>query len=288
MHSRSTLRIVVVVLAALGAVWALAPAGMAKPDKPGKPTNDGRSLVTATADANLAWVNAAGDVIHYRIEVSASETVVARVDFSTNDGTVWTIFDGSLTAGPHSYLETYAVTDADLGATGEQVAIEASVAVLVDGAPVAHDAVSVIGERIDRCPFVESDGVLTAYSYAGGICWFDFAPGEWSIISEPDYPEAGRNPRVTMRDHLPGNWCQVGEAETVGGSRTQPASITIPVSLPSENPFGFGQWFDVGVCGLGGLGRCTDPECFLPVGNPHTFVLDAPAGVVTATERAEG
>jgi hypothetical protein len=65
----------------------------------------------------------------------------------------------------------------------------------------------------------------------------------------------------------------VGATVTEGGSKTRPASVTRYVDLPTENPFDYGEWFEVGVCGLGGHGVCTDEDCFFPIGNPASFVL---------------
>ena len=270
-------KILILALALLTMVGLAAPVGAAKGGKPGKP-----GPVGVTIDANLYWVNAAGDTIYYTITVTSSQAITdAMVELSVNDD-VATLFSGTLEEGSSLVLEyayfVVALPDGD---------IEALVTVWNGTEALASDSTSVVVEPVAKCLFAGTDTSLTMTAHAGGVCWYDFDPGYWEIVAEPDYTIAGRNPGMTIRDHMPGNWCMVGETVTEGGSRTRPASITRYVDLPTENPFGYGEWFEVGVCGLGGHGVCTDEDCFFPIGNPATFVLWAPAGTVTANWLAD-
>ena len=66
-------RLLILTLALATMLALAAPVGAAKPDKPGKPGKSGP--VDVTIDANLIWVNAAGDAIYYTINVTSSETI---------------------------------------------------------------------------------------------------------------------------------------------------------------------------------------------------------------------
>lgn len=246
-----------------------APVGAAKPDKPGKPGTSGP--VEVTLDANLGSVHAVGDEIYYTIDVTSSDNISgAVVELSVNDEGAIALYDGKLEAGSTLSLE-YSYIVAALPAKD----IGASVTVLVGGEAMASASTSVGFWAIDECGFEESDAGLLTMTHPGGDCRYDFAPGYWTIVADPKRNIARRYPVMTMRDEVPGNWC------TVGDPVNQDGTVTRYVDLPTENPFG--EWWEVGVCALGGQGQCTEEGCFFPTANPATFVLTAPEGTVTAT-----
>lgn len=262
-------RIPILVLALATMLALAAPVGAAKPDKPGKPGTSGP--VDVTLEANLGSVHAVEDKIYYTITVISSEYMSdAIVELSVNDGAAIELFTGNLNAGSSLDLDYFYTV-----ATMPTSDIEASVDVVVNGVAIASATTSVGFWAIDECGFEESAGSLTMV-HPGGDCRYGFAPGYWEIVAYPDRNIARRYPVMTMRDDVPGNWCTVSDPVKEGGS------ITRYVDLPTANPFGYGEWWEVGVCGFGGQGMCTDAECFFPTGNPATFVLTAPEGTVTA------
>jgi hypothetical protein len=261
-------RILILILALATMLALAAPVGAAKGGKPGKPGTSGP--VDVTLEANMGSVHAVGDTIYYTITVTSSEATDGAVVELFVDGATVERFVVSLGAGSSLDLDYFYTV-----ATLPDGYLDASVTVLVDGVAIASATTTVGFWVIDECGFEEVEGLLTM-THPGGDCRYDFAPGYWEMVAYPDRNIARRYPVVTMRDDVPGNWCTVGDAVKQGGS------ITRYVDLPAQNPFGYGDWWEVGVCGFGGQGMCTDAECFFPTGNPATFALTAPEGTVTA------
>jgi hypothetical protein len=256
----------------------------AKPGKPKPPAPPPR--LDVSIDANLYMWNVPGDEILFDLAIeNATSTaidnvaILLRIDGveqyeNTVDlvgGERWTYPDPGF-----AYYVPSAVEAGEISAT-----LTASF-----GDALALDSATVDGPSEDfwlgSCPEGIDSGEPVEFP-VGGFCHHTFDPGYWTIVVEPAPRE---RLGLTTRDHVPGNWCMLGD-----GTRPKPnAPQTIEVFIPGLDadtvplPEGM-EWRGPGVCLLGGRGICTDDDCYFPIGNPAEYVLATPAGTVTATYR---
>jgi hypothetical protein len=245
----------------IGICLALAiPLALAGPAAAKKPKPPPSPAIEMSIAASPGQVITSGDVIFYDLIVTnqAEETLNDVTITITVSGPEPEAAWGGVTLQPGvawDGADSYLVTDHDMD--GETIV--ATLAVHHGGAEIGSAVAAVMVYALPRCPDAIVGG---SGEFDGGVCYYPFAPGYWKITAVPDKRPV---PPLNMRDHVPGNFCVIGES---GSKQLQ----TIDVYLPDD-----------GVCLLGGHGVCTDPDCYFAVGNPANFVLSAPKGTVAAT-----
>ena len=271
-------RLLILALALATMLALAAPVGAKKPP---------RLELGVTIEANLWWANADGDLIVYTIEVAEVPGYSWTIDTSEFTGART---PSEIGCDESSCVQTYVVDARDFSDDEGNVienpapVINTVEVIFTAGSETVLKSASTAVDMYPIKPCGFPSGAFDDFDH-GGACIHEFDVfdyGTWTIVSKPDYSRAGRNPGLTMRDHVPGNWCM--DADTVAvGPKPTPASLTMSVSLP--NPFLTGRaWKEIGMCTeLGGHGACTEPDCSLAVGNPHSFVLVAPPGTVSAS-----
>jgi hypothetical protein len=113
----------------------------------------------------------------------------------------------------------------------------------------------------------DSNGVI---STDASVCIWKPGPGNWTISVVPDSTRSTRV-MITVRDHVPGNWCPQGITDRwrPGGN-----SVKTTVSIPEWDP---DAWAGESICPIGGAAGA-----FYNVGTPSSFYLDT-TGNVTIT-----
>lgn len=249
------MRRALIVCLVLAVPLAMATPVMAgKPNKPPKPSKG----LEVSIEANLYAWNVEGDEILFDLMVKRPSLEEVVVTLVINGETM------DLPSPEPDWSEWSSVFVYTVPYSSEPGTDPPTIVATLTANSVS-DSVTVEAWPVGACPDVIASGG-TEPEYAGGICYASFAPGYWTIVAEPEAPSDRF--ALTMRDHVPGNWCMVGEE-----TRGKPTGAqTIEVFIPED-----------GVCLLGGRGVCTESDCYFAIGNPANFVLAAPAGTVTAT-----
>ena len=258
-------RISVLLLVMAMALVVASPVGAAKPavdcdKKPNHPLcGDGpQGLVEVSIEANLTKAHEAGDTIYYTFVVTngldEDEVVTVTDELGTLNGTV-------LAGGSATFERSYVLDDTDMEtetltntvtATAPSETRQATATVEVDKY-----------ELCDR----EGNGV---FSTDASVCIWKPGPGNWKISVVPD---SNRSTRVmiTVRDHVPGNWCRQGITD-----RWRPGDdpVETTVSIPEWDS---DTWAGEAICPIGGAAGD-----FYDVGTPSSFYLDT-KGNVTVT-----
>ncbi len=261
-RTRTTMLVIATVmsLAIATAAWG-APGGVK-----GKPGGDGgpRGPVEVSIEVNLPWAHEVGDTIFYTFEVTndSGEGVTVTDELTGLD---------ALVEGSTSFERNYSLIADDMPATiGDTGNLTNTVtATWASGKTTAMATVEVISYGMCE---KDGDGSFTT----DGVCIWKPGPGDWTISVMPDSNRLTRV-RITVRDHVPGNWCPqgVGKKWRPGDGPVQ-TTVTIP-ALPINIP-GWPSSTDGGpVCPIGGAGGD-----FFNVGTPSSFYLDT-NGDVTVT-----
>ena len=251
--------ILIVVLA-----MALAIAGPATGKKPeGKP-NPNAAPIAVNVENGPWWVHEVDDVLVYTVYVenktqSTTASVSVTVEFDPDVKTF------TLKGGQTDFVEfSRTVGPLDLPSDGEEGEIVEPVTVSykIDGVSgpdiVAH--VSTVAQAYDPCP---EDGEFTNVLVTRGACiWHPGSLGDnWKVTVRPPPEATYRMLAVTMRDHVPGNWCTPdgsgGGADIRWKPKDDPPDLLLDVFLPAN-----------GVCRGGGAGGAT-----MPAGNINSFYL---------------
>ncbi len=325
-----------IMLLAIAMALAIAlPAGAGKPpkDKPPKPTPS--APIAVHVDVGPMWVHETDDVVYYKVAIQnktsssvniASATLQLSYGEEVSESIVVKIRDTDKVVPPFesvtleysawplpvkypSLRQLVSLVDVfDPFVEGEDLIGTATVAYFYDtpgnGGTVTGETAALVSPYgpYENCGF--SDGLQTTVERTDTeICiWTPDVRGIWEVSMLPSL-EKPTNVTVTMRDHVPGNWCTLpGEPdpdaslEDVGGiikGRWKPNSpaLTGKVYLPGAAPLGsFGSipdpipwwmWITDGTCLSGGAGGD-----FFQVGNPDSFYLWVSVpGVVTVTHQ---
>jgi len=265
---------VVLLVMAMGFVIA-SPVGAAKPavdcdKKPNHPSCGGgpQGLVEVSIYTNLASAHEVGDTIYYTFGVTngSSETVgvtdeLTGLNEPVNAGE-------STTFGPLSYLLT---TDDVPGTIGDTLnLINTVTASGVESGETTKDMATVKVTKYGYCNPGNTDG-SGVFDTDDGICIWKPAPGDWTISVVPDSNRSTRV-RITVRDHVPGNWCPQGITERWRpGDDPVETTVIIP-PVPDE-------WAGGKVCPIGGAAGE-----FYDVGTPSSFYLDTKGEVTVTSE----
>jgi hypothetical protein len=206
------------------------------------------------------WVHEEGDLIIYSISgINDSGGPIDLADDLTG------FLETDVTESPFGpYVRDYfvALSDIewktpDLGYVTNTVTVSGPGGVLADASAIAE--------------FTPYEGCDFSKTITDVCIWKPSQPGEWQLTVDPT-PLGRRVIRyqVTLRDHIPGNWCPTGLSGTWKlGDDPVSTIFTIPdwTQIPPGDP----------VCPLGG--RAGD---FFNVGTPDSFYLVA-SGDVTVT-----
>jgi len=110
----------------------------------------------------------------------------------------------------------------------------------------------------------DGDGV---FNTDASVCIWKPGPGEWKISVVPDSTRPTRV-MITVRDHVPGNWCPQGITDRW---RPDGDPVVTTVNIPQVP----GMWTGGSVCPIGGAAGA-----FYDVGTPSSFYLDAMGTVI--------
>jgi hypothetical protein len=212
-------------------------------------------------DAGPLWVHEAGDIITYTVNVenkdrSSDASVSVTTDFDTVPRTL--VLEGgdtgsvvfSRTVIPSDFLE------------GEAVGT-VTVAYIIDeqsGTDIV-ERVSTVAVLYEPC--IENGGGFTdVLVKSGNACiWKPITVGDWQVTAVPPPGVKFRAQAMTMRDHVPGNWCTPdgsgGGVYERWGPKDEVPDLLLDVFIPPD-----------GVCLGGGAGGAT-----MPVGNTDSFYL---------------
>lgn len=273
----------IMLLAVSVALVIALPAG-AKPDKP-KPPRSAPVAVYLDADpiwvhegveegVSEGWVHKGDDVIHYAVKVqNKTSTTIEGVTVQFTAAGVTDIWlpgaiapYGNMTWDEESLPKRTVSQFSETAATcGEQCELPATVTVLRDDEVLTREMMSTPLMPYPPCGFGDEPSGLALVSE---VCiWTPPRTGGWRVSLYPTPPANANRPihaGVTVRDHVPGNWCILPDNADGGvfGDRwkTDDDPITGEVYLPSN-----------GECLGGGAGG----ESIKPVGNPTSFYLVA-------------
>jgi hypothetical protein len=258
-----------IVLLALVTVLAIAAPAAGK-GKPGKTTTS--APIAVFLEGGPIWVHEAGDVIHYTVVIEnktrSDVTVGVEFEFGSEPAvmiparatvTLADLFSTSVGTNRIEAARTAGCENQPAGAD-PQCEIPASVTVVYgggEGEVVAQTSSKVM--PYDLC------GFAPAVVAGGEVCIWQPDPTNqkrWTVSVEPDATKR-TNVLVTVRDHVPGNWCTLPLPEGGGGvvsQRWKPADgpVTLKVYLGNEE----------GICLSGGAGGD-----HFAVGNGASFYL---------------
>jgi hypothetical protein len=248
----TTLTVAVVTSLAIATVAWGAPGGA-----PGKPGGGGgpKGRVEVSIDANLIWAHEVGDTIFYTFGVTndSGETVTVTDEKTRLDDTVPA--DGEL----KTFEGSYSLTPGDMGTKNFTNTVTAT---WPNGK--THATATVEVTEYGLCDD-DGDGI---FQTDASVCIWKPGPGTWTISVMPDSTRRTRV-RITVRDHVPGNWCPQGVTEDWRrGDGPVQATVTIP-SLPDP-------WLGDPVCPIGGY----EGGEFFDVGTPSSFYLDTNGHVI--------
>ncbi|HSG80305.1 MAG TPA: hypothetical protein VLD62_12040 [Acidimicrobiia bacterium] len=260
-------RILILLVVLTLPLWAAAGAA-GKPDgaKPcdnppckDEPPPDPSGEVEISVQANLPWTQEASDTVIYEISVIKPSELSVDVASSLG-GSV-----GTIEAGESTIDQTYEVLSdyENLELGGDPVTLTNIVTAMADGEVLATASAGVqLHNETPPCDFSKE---------IQGLCiWTPTGPGNWTVSVDPASPRP-TNVLITLRDHVPGNWCPSGiNAKWRPGDDPVTTTFTIP-DWKGGDP-------GAAVCEIGGAGGD-----FFGVGTPSSFFL-AVSGRVTVSQ----
>jgi hypothetical protein len=278
--------ILIVVLA-----MALAMAGPATGKKPeGKP-NPNAAPIAAHVENGPWWVHEAegvwaGDVIVYSVYVeNKTRTTTIEVTVSTDfvadpmDLVVLDVAGG--TTEVVVFERTVLESEVPPFGTSDEIVGTVTVAYEMDG-PVSIDLEEgTVVERYDDCGIPPDGGEATVDMSDGRACiWHTDQRGAFTISVLPvDRKVSGMS--VTLRDHVPGNWCTPDGSGGGAYVHWHPKDatrdpLTLDVFLPNaDDTLDGGDPLGDGVCYGGGAGGATMQD-----GSADSFYLWMPHDAV--------
>jgi hypothetical protein len=320
---------------AMALVIAL-PAGAVKPVKPPKPTTS--APIAVYLGVNPMWVHEVADYVYYKVVVhnkTNSPVHIGSVYLQLSYGEFGSGLIPVVLLEDDEEVPAFGTVTLEYSTwpTDKYLSLRQWVGLVIPAKDFppnpAADPEDLIGAATVTYFYgAEGDeGTVAAETAASvmpygpyGDCEFDGEPGEPLTATRTDseiciltpttkgiweftmVPSASRptNVTVTMRDHVPGNWCTLPTndpdalLEDVGGiikGRWKPGSpaltgqVYLPGAKPLEsfdplpNPIPWWMWITDGTCLSGGAGGD-----FFQVGNPESFYLwTSVPGTVTVT-----
>ena len=280
-RSRSTGITLVVAILIVGLAT---PAAAKKGGHPGPPSNTGLE-VTVEPRGVFMWANSVGDHILFDITVTNSSggpLTDVQVDFSGLE--LITLDLAKNESWTTEYTHTITGTISTAGNTGDfegaPIIAQSDITVGIVSAAVGGEVLGGAPAVTTAYPVLPCPQLLDA-SFTWGPSAEDYSvcaltPGEglfgyWTFETTLPKPKKGKgpvSPAVTVRDGVPGNWCDYDEAgplpQDVNGDRLK---ITDRAFFPTD-PFPGDPPDTQGVCLHGGAGGDT-----IPVRNHETFYL---------------
>jgi len=249
------------------ALLGAGPAAAAKPDKPPKPPKPPASaLVAVSLDASPMWVHEDADVLEYTVTLhNKTSADIDNIRVELSPGSEPDDSSGFvLSANETQTLEFSRAVSQFPGRCvepGEECDLVAKAAVLLGTEVMTQATMSTPLMPYPSCGLEDEVADVT-----GGTCiWNPPNAGTWTVSLEPTPPS---NPKrhsdvlVTVRDHVPGNWCGAWS----GKWRPDDGPVEVSVHLPAN-----------GVCLAGGAGGE-----FFDIGNPESvYLYFRPAGIIS-------
>jgi hypothetical protein len=308
-----------------------------EPDKPPKPTTS--APIAVYLGVNPMWVHEVDDDVYYKVVVHNKTNSPVHIgsvdlrlsyggDFSDSISVDLLVADENVPAFGTVTLEYSAwpevkypplrqsvglVIPADVFPPYPETDPEADPEDLIGTATVAYsygtegDGGTVVAETdasvmpygpYEVCGFTDELNTSVIRTDSEICIWTPTTRGIWEVSMVPSVSRP-TNVTVTMRDHVPGNWCTLPNndpdalLEDVGGiikGRWKPGgpALTGQVYLPGTaplarftpvDPIPWWMWITDGTCLSGGAGGD-----FFQVGNPESFYLwTSVPGTVTVT-----
>ena len=222
----------------------------------------------------LPWIAAVGDKVNYRVTVTNSAAPVTIESVTDSLGTALECvpvggcaqaLDSGLTYVYQSSAP-YEVTDAEY--TEDELVNVVTVRAL--GFPPLEVSNEVIIGHYDNCEGNLSGGHYNPADYPNyHVCrWLPGEPGLWRITLTPDGP-GPLSVMLTLRDHVPGNWCATpdGEGGVVQIRKWRTGAVELLAYLPAN-----------GVCLEGGHGG----ELFGDGSASHFYLMFSVPGWIVA------
>ncbi len=254
-------------------VGLAAPAAAKKGGQPGPPSGTGLE-VTVEPTSVFMWANSDGDEIQYDITVTNSsgdtlEGVTVVFDAINGQDEEWGPFDlGKNESWPPDPSLPYVYTVhgpfvggqftgdlADLPPSQSQVTV-GTVTAWVEGGPSDSAPVEMTAAPIPPCDQLPDGSFSFTTSDDYSVCAFK-GSGNWATTTTLNRPLRGKShsPSATVRDGVPGNWCNTDDDLVVDDSGSVVTSYWL---FPTPD----------GTCLNGGAGGEE-----IPVRNHDTFYL---------------
>jgi len=255
---------------------ALAIAGPATGKKLEGEPNPQAAPIAVYVENGPWWVHEAGDVIVYTVHVenktrSTPIEVTVSTDFGT--GPVVSTVEGGTT---EVVVFERTVLDSEVPAYGTSGEIVGTITVAydMDGPVSIVLEEGTVVECYNDCGIPSAGGTEIVDMTDGTACiWHTDERGAWTISVLPVDLKV-RDLTVTLRDHVPGNWCTPDGSGGGAYVRWHPKDatrdpLTLDVFLPdAEDTLGDGDPLGDGVCCGGGAGGDTMQD-----GSPNSFYL---------------
>lgn len=222
-------------------------------------------------EASIAWAEEPSDTIVYTISVTngTGADVVVSSDLIGELGTVAAgepaTFSSAYSVAPH-----YAPSDRGLEFGDDPVTLTHHVTATAGGEIVATASVDVeLHHDIAPCDFTEV--------FTRTCIWRPEHHGDWKVTVDPSpVAKRGHNQiRITLRDHVPGNWCQGSVIET--WSAKDPVPLETTFSIPDWTEVALGEPVCPGGGALGDLYNVGTLDSFYLAASGHVSVEHLPA-----------
>lgn len=220
---------------------------------------DPQGLVEVSIEANLTKAHETGDTIHYTFVVTNGlddEEVTVTDTLETLNEIVL--------AGVSDFESSYVLDDSDM-----ETETLTNTVIATASSETRQATATVEVDEYELCDDPDGDGV---FSTDASVCIWKPAPGDWKISVVPDSTRPTRV-MITVRDHVPGNWCPQGITERW---RPDGDPVVTTVSIPEWDP---GTWAGGQVCSIGGAAGA-----FYDVGTPDSFYLDTTGNVIVTPQ----
>jgi hypothetical protein len=270
-------RVLILGLALTLPLWVAAGASAKPPKCEEDPTLPGcqggeepdpTGSVEVTIEQNLPWVHEAGDRIFYTITVTnGSGEDVTVTDSLTG------LSEVVVAGGSAGFTPDYTVGAGDIPTVPDVTwDLVNEVTVTDSGGVVATASVTADATYYEVC----NPGGAPSFTIGTWACiWKPVTPGTYTIEITPVPPFARpANVAITIRDHIPGNWCGTASAKWNPHKDSSP-SLTLKVDVPQAPIELPDPW--VGVvpeCSGGGFGGD-----YTPNGQYGSFYLVADGNV---------
>jgi hypothetical protein len=275
-------RVWILLMVVAMALAVAAPATGKKPvDKPNPPA----APIAAYVEAGPWWIHEAGDVIVHTVHVQ-NKTSDTPIDVTVSTDFEVGPVELSVLGGTTEVTQLERLVSPDDVAVEGEITGTVTVSYEIDKPVVIVQEVSTVVSLYPNCdPGIDRG---TPVAQEAGICiWHTDLRGAWTISAVAEDKKA-QGMTVTLRDHVPGNWCTTDGSGGGVHVRWHPKDkthgpLTLDVFLPdSDDALDGNEPLGDGVCFGGGAGGAT-----MPIGNPDSFYLwlgsDAMVSIVPTT-----